>query len=300
LVVSVVSVASIAACGGGGSGTPDAAPDMSGFTPPKKLLKANMEVTSGNWMEIGPADLTCLNTKTADLPTSEAVTLNTKVADFQTAKAVPLADVTAFAGIDLAHPFDTKKSDTAGLISFKIPIGTGRFGFKMTQPDQFDTLLLFQAVQPIGPVQTIPAKIQSISNGTASALPALIGETRIVGTGVVAGALRDCQNREISNFVATLSSTSGTATKVAGAETYYFSPTVGLPDRHTRQPQASGDGLFMTVQIPSTAPTGYVQMWGFPTQADLDSGTMKLIAELQVPVIADTAVTGSYEPLRTP
>lgn len=293
------SLVAAAACGGGGESTPDAAPDNSGFTPPTKTLKANMEVSSGNWMELGDADLSCLNTKTADLPTSVEVTLNTKVTDFQTGKAIALADVIAFPGIDYAHPFDTKKSDADGNISFKIPVGTGRFGFKMSEPDQFDTLLLFQYVKPTEPVQTEPTKIQSVSVGTASALPALIGQTRKPGTGVVAGALRDCKQHEISNFIATVSTTQGTATRLEGAETYYFSPTVGLPDRHTRQPAASADGLFMTVQIPS-APTAYVQMWGYPTQADLTAGTLKLIAELQVPVIPDTAVTGSYEPLRTP
>jgi hypothetical protein len=52
------------------------------------------------------------------------------------------------------------------------------------------------------------------------------------------------------------------------------------------------------IELP-VAPTAYVQVWGFPTDADLASGELKLIAELQAPVIADTVITGSYEPLRT-
>jgi hypothetical protein len=296
---SIFAAAVLAACGGGTTTTPDAGPDPSGFTPPKKTLKANMEVTSGQWMELGDADLSCLNTKTADAPTSVAVTLNTSVLDFQTAKPVPLASVTAFPGIDSAHPFDTKMSDANGLISFAIPTGITRFGFKMTQADQFDTLLLFQYVEPAVATQTVPTKIQSVSHGTGNALPALVGVSRTLGTGVVAGALRDCQHREISNYIATVSSTQGTATTLTGSQAYYFSPTVGLPDRHTRQPAASGDGLFMAIEVPAT-PTAYVQMWGYPTQADLTAGTLKLIAELQVPVIADTVITGSYEPNRTP
>jgi hypothetical protein len=58
----------------------------------------------------------------------------------------------------------------------------------------------------------------------------------------------------------------------------------------------------MIIQVPTTSPTGYVQMWGFPTEDDLAQGMagLKLVAELQVPVFADTVITGSYEPLRTP
>ena len=49
-----------------------------------------------------------------------------------------------------------------------------------------------------------------------------------------------------------------------------------------------------------TSPMGYVQMWGFPTAADMAMGKagLKLIAELQVPLLSDTVITGSYEPLR--
>jgi hypothetical protein len=47
-----------------------------------------------------------------------------------------------------------------------------------------------------------------------------------------------------------------------------------------------------------TSPTAYVQVWGYKTQADVDSDTKTLIAELQTNVVADTVITGSYEPLR--
>jgi phosphoribosylcarboxyaminoimidazole (NCAIR) mutase len=141
-----------------------------------------------------------------------------------------------------------------------------------------------------------------VSNATAATLPALIGQTRVAGSGVIAGALRDCQNHEVSGFIATISSTSGTATTLDGADTYYFSPTVGLPVHHSQAHYGSKDGLFMIIQVPTSSPTGYVQMWGFPTDADLAMGMagLQLVAELQVPVLGDTVITGSYEPLRTP
>jgi hypothetical protein len=139
--------------------------------------------------------------------------------------------------------------------------------------------------------------IQSVSKTTAQTLTALIGVSRTAGTGVLAGAMRDCQDREVSNFIATVSTTSGTVTHAAGADTYYFSPTVGLPVRHSQQKHGSKNGLFMIIEL-QPAPTAYVQVWGYKTAADMASDTKTLIAELQTNVIADTVITGSYEPLR--
>jgi hypothetical protein len=281
---------------------PDAQDDT-GFITPTVTLKANREVSDKNWEELGDADLSCLNTASADPATTEVITLNTKVTDFQSGNAVPNATVTAFHGQDQAMMFDTKTSDTSANISFSIPVGAKRYGFKMTSSSSMPTLLLNQIVDPTKVttgVTTDPSKIQSVSNATAATLPALIGQTRMPGTSVVAGALRDCMDREISGFIATVSSTKGTATLIPGAEAYYFSSSVGLPVHHNQAQYADKDGLFMIIQLPATTPTGYVQMWGFPTAADMAMGKagLKLIAELSVPLLADTVITGSYEPLR--
>jgi len=305
LAFTVVSL-SLAACGGDdASTTPDAPTDESGFATPTVTLKANKEVSDDNWMELGAANLACLNTPSSDVGAATAITLNTKVTDFQSGNAVPNAMVTAFPEQNTTAPFDTQTSDASTAdISFTIPAGTKRYGFRMTSSSSLPTLLLNQYVNPdkvTNMVTTDPSKIQSVSNATAALLPALIGQTRTAGTGVIAGALRDCDGHEISGFVATVSSTSGTATPIAGAQTYYFSDSVGLPVHHREGPYAAKDGLFIVIQLPATAPTGYVQMWGFPTDADLAMGKagMKLIAELQVPIVADTVITGSYEPKRT-
>ncbi|NVB85681.1 MAG: hypothetical protein HOV81_45375 [Kofleriaceae bacterium] len=282
--------------------TPDAA-DESGFVTPTTTLKANREVSDKNWEEIGDADMTCLNTATSDVATTALVTLNTQVTDFQTGNAVPNAEVVAFKGQDLSTMFDTKTADGSANVSISIPSGVTRYGFKMTATNALPTLLLNQYVDPAnvtGGVTTNPSKIQSVSNATAATLSALIGQTRTPGTSVVAGALRDCQGREVSGFIATVSTTKGSATLIPGAQAYYFNSSVGLPGHHNQVPYADKDGLFMIIQLPATAPTGYVQMWGFPTKADLDMGMagLKLIAELEVPLLSDTVITGSYEPLR--
>lgn len=305
LAFTVVSL-SVMACGGDdGATTPDAAVDESGFATPTVTLKANMEVGDDNWMELGDANLDCLNTASNDVATATEITLNTQVTDFQTGNAVPNAMVTAFLDQNSTSPFDTKTSDAStGDVSVTIPAGTKRYGFKMTSSSSMPTLLLNQYVNPAkvtNMVTTDPSKIQAVSNATAALLPALIGQTRMPGTGVVAGALRDCAGHEVSGFVATVSSTSGTATPIAGAQAYYFSDSVGLPVHHREGPYAAKDGLFLVIQLPADSPTGYVQMWGFPKDTDLAMGKdgLKLIAELQVPLIADTVITGSYEPKRS-
>jgi hypothetical protein len=170
----------------------------------------------------------------------------------------------------------------------------------MTATSAMPTFLLNQYVDPMAVISNMAMldKIQSVSQATAATLPALIGETRTQGTGVIAGALRDCQHHEMSNFVAMVSSTPGTATPIDGAEAYYFSSAVDLPVHHNQQDSASQDALFMIIQLPQ-ATIAYVQMWGFASDADLAAGTFTEISELAVPVLADTVITGSYEPKRT-
>jgi hypothetical protein len=291
---------SLAACGGDdGGSTQDAAVDI-GFNTPTVTLKANEEVSEDNWMEVGPADLSCLGMPSADVASTVAVALTTKVNDFQSGNAVPGAMVEVFHNQDYGSPFDTKTADTNASVTLDLPSGVKRFGYKMTSSSSLPTFLLNQTLpSPSNATQTVGA-IRSVSNATAATLPALIGQTRTIGTGVVAGALRDCQEREISGFIATMSSTKGEPSTIPGADTYYFDSAVGLPVHHNRQKHGSGDGLFMIIEIPSSNPKGYVQMWGFPTEADLAMGRagLKLIAELEVPVLADTVITGSYEPLR--
>lgn len=291
----------IAACGddGGTTITPDAPkPPSKGFDPPTAALKANKETAPDTWTELGPADLTCLGMPANDAATTVAVALATKVRDFQSNNPVPNATVSTFRDQDVATVIETKTADGNADVTVNIPIGVKRFGFKMTHPDALDTLLLNQRVNASTPTQTL-SSIQSVSKTTATLLPALIGVSRTAGTGVLAGALRDCQGREVSNFIATVSSTRGSATPLPGADTYYFSPSVGLPAKHNQLAMASSDGLFMVIELPA-APTAFVQVWGYPTDADLAANNLKLVAELPTAVVADTVITGSYEPLRTP
>ncbi len=318
-LVSLVVIL-VAACGGNPKPKPDAAKDI-GFNKPTAALHANM-AQSGTVVDLGPADLSCLGTASADVATTVSVALTAVVEDFQdntklNGGAVNPVNVSAFKDVDYTHPFDTQmsmysstacpKNAPCGNVTVTVPVGTKRFGFQMVDPAAspafLPTFLLNQYIDPNMATQNL-GKIQTVGESTAQLLPALIGETRTPGTGVLAGALRDCSKHEISNFVATVSSTPGTATPIPGSEAYYFQAGVDLPVHHCMDgmctqnelDSASGDGIFMVIQLPPST-TAYVQMWGYTSDGAV-GGTMTEIAELQVPVLADSVVTGSYEPLR--
>ncbi len=292
---------SVAACGGGDdTTTPDAAVDIGFNLPlgdPSRPTTRSPRTTG--WSSARPTSR--LNTPSNETASANLVTLTGKVADFQSGNAVPGAKVEVFKEQNYMTVENTATADGTAAFTVDLPAGVKRFGYKMTASSAMPTFLLNQTLaSPTETAQNV-GNIRSVSNATAATLPALIGQTRTPTTGVVAGALRDCDGHEVSGFIATMSSTSATATTVTGADTYYFDSAVGLPVHHNRQKYSSGDGLFMIIEIPSATDTGYVQMWGFPTDADLAKGQagLKLIAELKVPVLADTVITGSYEPLRT-
>jgi hypothetical protein len=291
----------MAACGGGeDTPPPDASVDI-GFNRPAKSLKANMEVSEDNWTEIGPADFSCLNTPSADQATTVAVTLNTVVRDFQSDNLVPNAQIAVFNNQDTANPFQMVTADGNAAVTINLPVGTKRFGYKMLDSASLDTLLLNQTVDPDEPVQT-ESSINTVSKSTAQTMPALIGISRTPGTGILAGAMRDCQDREVSNFIATVTTNPArTAAEIAhapGSDTYYFSASVGLPVRHTQKPHGSENGLFMVVEL-EPIPEAYVQVWGYLDDAAVAADDLKLLGELKTVVIADTVITGSYEPLRS-
>jgi hypothetical protein len=315
--VSVLTISlTAAACGDDGGKTPVDAPKAEdiGFNKPTGSLKAGFEVSKNNWMELGPANLACLGTSSDDVATTVAVTLSTRVDDFQSGNAVPGTSVTIFRDQDAGNPIGAPVvSDGNANLSVMIPTGVKRFGFKMTNANSLDTLLLNQTVDPAMATQMI-THIQSVSTATAQTLPALIGVSRTPGTGILAGAVRDCGDasrtghtgpQEMANFIATVSSVEATATSAVdivqplmGEDTYYFSSSVGLPVRHSQQDASSKDGLFMSIEMQPT-PTAYVQIWGYKTDADMAADKLSLIAQLKTAVIADVVITGSYEPLRT-
>lgn len=193
LLSSLILLFAAAACGDDGPPPIDAPPPDIGFNKPTAALKGNASNA-----ELGPADLSCLGKPSTDQATTVDVALSTTVTDFQNGSVVPNAVVSAFQLGDPSRLLDMKTADGSGKVTVTIPTGTKRFGFKMTAQGSLDTLLLNQIVEPSMMTQTI-STIQTVSMATATLLPALINKTRTPGTGVLAGAVRDCAGHELSD-----------------------------------------------------------------------------------------------------
>jgi hypothetical protein len=295
-------------CGGGDDDSPaiDAADVLEnpGFPVPTATTKAN-EKQNGAWVEVGDADWTCLGTPSTDQASTGAIALSGKIEDFQTSNGVGTATVTAFPGIMLSGNLGTTVSDgaaaTRGNYSMNLamlPTGTTRFGFKFEATGYVKTYLLNQYINPTMATQT--RDMAAVSEATATALPAFIGVERDETKGVLAGAFRDCMGREVSNAVATVSSTMGTVDHLTGAKTFYFSAgSSSLPVRNNVSPTMNKDGLFVVLDLPPQTANAYIQIWGFRTAAELASGEMTLLSELASPVEANAIITGSIEPKRS-
>jgi hypothetical protein len=286
-----------AACGGGdGPQRPDGPqpPANPGFILPTAGTQAY-----DNRTLVGPADWSCLGTPTDDAPTAVEITLSGLLTDFQNSdNEINAGTISAFRGIDYQNPVDTDgPTDLTGAYSLTLPTGTTRWGFKLSAPDYMDTFLLNQYFDPNQAEQS--QNISGISNSVATALPAIIGLRRTDGTGVLAGAMRDCSGHEVAGAIATVSATAGEQDHLTGAQTYYLTSNNSLPARHDQLAHTDTNGLFAVFELPVTAAT-YIQVWGFPTDADVTGShdDLTLLAELRSPVVGDTVITGSFEPLR--
>lgn len=281
------------ACGGGDD--PIVELDNAGFVAPAGITQAH--VGEGEAMA---ADWSCLNTPTDDVPTNVDITVTGALVDFQN-EGTELDDATVevFPGIEFDNALDSAgPTDATGAFELTLTAGSTRYGYKVTAPDYLDTFLLNQAYDP--DTATVTQNISAISEGLAQALPLFVGLERTAGTGVLAGAMRDCQDREVSNAVATVSATSGEIDHLDGAVTYYLSSAAGLPVRHDQLLHTDSNGLFAVFELPPTT-QAFIQVWGFVDEADVAMGEagLTLLAELPSPVLGESVITGSIEPLRT-
>ena len=296
ILASVFSLG-LLACGGG-----DVVEiENEGFVEPVDT-EGNFLVTKANMdeEEIGAADWSCLGSPSDDEETTVAIHLTGALTDFQTmSNEIRDGNIEVFPDIDYQNPVDSfGPTLNDGLFDLDLPAGHARWGFKLTAPDYMDTFLLNQYFDPATAEQS--QDISGISEGVATALPAIIGLTRTPGTGVLAGAMRDCSDHEVSFAVATVSDTPGSAEghQLDGAVTYYLDSGAGLPVRHDQLNYTDTIGTFAVFELPVSA-TAYIQGWGFKDAADTEDGEMTLLAELPAPVVGDTVVTGSIQPLRT-
>jgi hypothetical protein len=282
----------------GGGGGPDANPlKNTGFIDPTVTMVAYNEA-NGIWNEVGPADFSCFNTASTDTATTVDVTISGPVEDFQTGNELPEATITAYGDTNFsASGLVTTVSDIDGNYSMVIPTGQTRLAYEVDLDGALPTYSLNNKLDPNAPAQSIDQ--QSVSELTANALPAFIGVTRTVGLGVLAGTMRDCNDNEVGGAIATVSSVAGSPEHLDGAQTYYFSAgSTSLPVRHSQQENTNTDGIFVVIELAPNSQS-ILQVYGYLPSQNPMTDEITLVAEIPSPVLADSVITASMEPLRT-
>jgi hypothetical protein len=295
--LSCALVAPLAACGddGGGTVVDEGFPEI-GFATPTVVTTAFKEV-NGVWQEQGPANWSCLNTASTDVPTTIDITLSGPLIDFQSDEPLPGAELSLYGDEGIAStPLTTTTADENGDYELTLPTGNTHWAFKIVADEALDTYTLNQYFDPGESSQT--KQLESISLLTAQALPAFINVTRTPGLGIIAGAIRDCDNNEVSGAIAAVSSTPDATTFIDGGVSYYFSALMtSLPVRHSQQSLTNKDGRFVTIELPPGG-EGHVQVFGFVDAADLADGEPTLLATISAPIVADTVVRLTMNPQR--
>ncbi len=269
----------------------DAPPGVNpGFAEPAVLVQAWTE-TSPNTFQAAMLDLSCLKQARVDpattAPTNETIT----VTDFQSGNTAPGASVAAFRGMATGSPFTMATADGSGVAMLTVPSATTRIGYRVNATNARPTLVLDRL-----PATTVALK--SLSNATAQTLPALIGVSATPTSAIEIGTITDCQGHTLSGTIATVGSVSGFATHLTGADTYYFSDSVGLPVRHSQAMSTTKNGLFMVIELPATA-SAFIQVWGFTSAANQSQHMLTELAELAVPVPQASAIITLHDPRAT-
>ncbi len=286
----------LGACGDDGGGMMDEGDAELGFATPNVITTAYKEV-GGVWTEQGPANWSCLNTPSTDVPTTVDVTLTGPVIDFQSDEPLPMAELTVYGDDGITStPVTTTTADENGDYELLLPKGGTHWAFKIVAEEALDTYTLRQYFDPNASAQE--EQLESISVLTAQALPAFINVTRTPGLGIVAGAIRDCDDNEVFGAIAAASSSDVDVVHVDGGVSYYFSALMtSLPVRHSQQSMTNKDGRFVTIELPPGTDAS-VQVYGFIDADDLADGVPTLLSTISSPILADTVVRLTMNPTR--
>ncbi|MCA9674703.1 MAG: hypothetical protein H6709_16295 [Kofleriaceae bacterium] len=302
--------AGLGACGGGGGGGDDDGPadasipdgppadavvgDNPAFVAPTVVTGAYDGAT-----RTGDADWTCLGTASGDTPTTVAVTVGGVVSDLQDAsREVRDATVAIFGGSDLdAIAATSAATGVDGVYSVVAPAGHARYGVRVAATGYQDTLRFGIALAPSTPSQTLALRM--VSTPLANALEAFVGRTHQATEVQIFGELHDCAGASVGGAIATVSG-SPTAVEHYGAiATYYLDGVTGQPVRGNQLAATDASGGFFVFGLPATA-QAYVQVWGYPTAADLAAAQLVLLGVQRIEATADSFVMTSLEPRRAP
>jgi hypothetical protein len=196
---------------------------------------------------IKPADLSCLGSFMDPAGPTATTAVDMTVKDFE--KSTPVAGATVEAYADLAG-FNAKTpiamgGPTAadGKVTLMMPAGGYRVIFR-TVADPAKTIETVEFNRAWNDIDRI-----SVSQATKGEIPGLVSVVPDDTKGVVAGDLRDCNNKQTGGLLFNVSSSGGSFD--AKANTFYFldiDKSTTVPARS--QKWTSGDGVFATLNVP--------------------------------------------------
>lgn len=242
------------------------------------------------WTLEGNADWSCLG-DSENLPPLTAFTLTGNL----TSEGIPLdgAVVTARRG-----PTTIDMDTTAGGGGFSLSLTAGDpfIDFLVAPPVGRPTLLPRVPIQVADPTIALLSTTQDEVDMAAT----LLGEDAAAGESAVMGGMLDCDNNVVSGVIVTVSSAMGSPTHAGDVQSGYFDDAVPPVFRTVaQQGLTAASGRFAMVNVEPSS-MSFLQAWGFTPAQDPATDELTLLAELRLPVPADTTIQLGMRPLRAP
>jgi hypothetical protein len=231
-------------------------------------------VADGSCWTVGSAYVT-------DSPLPEYVTtqtLNGKVQDFQTEESVYNASVDFWFGDDISAASDLQPSvdPNTGAFTAEVPV-CQPIGYRTSDP-YGDTVPTYEVHQVWGYQAdgTLDETVNSVSEATASLIPAIIGIDWDRTTGIIAGTVYDCNEKGVENAQVWFHNVDDDAPPAVG-EIFYFDSN-DLPAPQDVESDTNTNGLWVAVNVPVGTWTVEAEGWN-GTSYDLLGGTTLTIEE---------------------
>ena len=268
-------------------------PPNPGFVTPGASTRANV-LRNGAWADVGAPDWSCLAQPPAEPTSATGYALTGTIRDFASSQSVGGATITASVNGQVIAMGTAGTGGSRGQYRLDLPAlpaGVTRVRFTIGASAESRTTVATERYLGQLPVTSLDQP--RVSNATATVLAFAVGDTRDPADGLVIGELRDCQGRMVSNAIVALSTSTTFVAHWPGGVTFYFSGAAqgNAPVRHDIRTSTSADGRFMILgPQPAIGAEGTLQAWGFTSQADLASGTLRLLGK-SAAVIAPATVS---------
>jgi|GEM_PF-3565430 len=234
-----------------------------------------------------PANLGCLPKKTDPAAPTMPSTLTVIVSDFE--KKTPVKDATVevyttLAKFNAATPDATSgPTDAQGKATLTVPGGSYR--------------VIFRTIGDASTVETIEfnrafddGKRYSVSQSTKSTIAAVLSLVPDNTLGVVAGSLRDCDEKEVGGITFETHTTTGPAFDNSLYTFYFIDANANSTVPFRAQKFTSGNGVFASLNVPP----GNVQL--VASGRTTTGGTVAQLGTGTAPVRANSVTVVQIEP----